>query len=99
MSKTKELSLAAVAGLGLAIMAIGLWLFHLNRITPTPDEASVALGALTRVPLWAVRSPGSATIEFDIPNTEQWQHIRKHWGERRVEAPLANPVENASEEW
>jgi hypothetical protein len=80
MIRTKKLCL--ISGIiGIVAIVIGLLLYPFDRMTT--DDQETALTKLIRVPLQPRRTSGSSTVKLDIPNTQQWKHIRDIWGQPR----------------
>lgn len=80
MIKGKKLCLIPGV-IGVVTIVIGLLLYPFDRMTG--DDQETAFTKLVRIPLPPLRKLGSSTIKLDIPNTQQWKHIRDIWGQPR----------------
>jgi hypothetical protein len=80
MIRTKKFCLI-LGIIGIVAFVIGLLVYPFDRMTT--DDQEIAFTKLIQIPLQSFRTLGSSTVKLDIPNTQQWKHIRDIWGQPR----------------
>lgn len=65
--------------LGLGLVA--LYVVASLRSGPNMSELLWATQPVVRIPLETLRSAGRASVVFRVPETKQWERLRREWGE------------------